>query len=84
MEGNPVFVDGGMVSVPTFRWYNPKGEWFPENEGTLPNIKIENTPTSLAEGKDLQLETAVKVLLKELKEHPVNLPERPPYSNFSL
>lgn len=84
MEGNPALVDGGMVTVPSFRWYNPKGEWFPENQGVLPNIKAHNTPTSLAKGEDLQLKIAAQTLLKELKEHPVKLPKRPVYSNFRL
>lgn len=37
-----------------------------ENFELEPDVKVENTPESLAEGRDLQLETAVKSLLKTL------------------
>jgi len=31
MSGAPQLIDGGTVTVPTFRMYDPDGKWFKEN-----------------------------------------------------
>ena len=38
ISGAPSLVDGGGVTVPTFRMYDPKGEWFAEGHGVEPDI----------------------------------------------
>src|SRR5262249_45248578 len=37
LSDNPVLIDGGTVSVPTFRMYSVRGEWFPEGHGVDPD-----------------------------------------------
>ncbi len=79
--GVPSLIDGGFLTVPSFRMYNPDGTWFKEGHGVDPDIKVVDNPTLLAKGTDPQLKTAVKVILNELKKHPYRMPKQPPYEN---
>ena len=60
ISGAPALVDGGGVTVPTFRMYDPKGQWFAEGHGVDPDIAVDEDPTELAKGSDPQLERAIK------------------------
>jgi tricorn protease len=78
ISGAPLLVDGGGVTVPTFRMYDPDGHWFAEGHGVEPDITVEEDPSQLARGQDPQLEKAVEEVLARLKrEKPA--PERPSY-----
>ncbi len=79
ITGAPPLIDGGRVTVPTFRMYSTEGEWFPEGHGVDPDIEVVNDPGMLAKGRDLQLERAVEEALRLLKTHPPVRPKRPPY-----
>lgn len=67
ITGAPGLIDGGGVTAPTFRMYNPDGTWFPEGHGVEPDIEVNEDPSALAKGIDPQLKKAVEVLLEELK-----------------
>ncbi len=73
-------VDGGVVTMPDFGFWNPKtAVWDVENHGVDPDIEVENTPDSMVSGRDLQLERAIAWELEQLKTNPpVKLP-RPAY-----
>ncbi len=78
ISGAPSLIDGGMITVPTFRMLNPDGTWFAEGHGVDPDIKVVDNPTEMAKGNDPQLEKAVNVLMDELKnwkKYPPELPE---------
>ncbi len=78
VSGSPALVDGGGVTVPTFRMFDPKGNWFAEGHGVEPDIKVDEDPTALAKGSDPQLERAIKEVMDRLaKEQPK--PSRPTY-----
>lgn len=51
--------------IPEIGYRTAEGTYL-ENSELEPDIKVENTPETLAEGKDLQLEAAVQSLLKTL------------------
>ena len=74
ISGAPSLIDGGNVTVPTFRMYNPDGSWFKEGHGVDPDILVNEDPESLAKGKDVQLDRAIKEvmdsLLKNTTLHP--------------
>ncbi len=78
ISGAPQLVDGGFVTVPTFRMFDPKGEWFAEGHGVDPDIKVEDDPTALARGTDPQLERAIQEAMKAVAKLPPP-PARPPY-----
>jgi tricorn protease len=79
ISGVPALIDGGRVTVPTFRMYNPDGTWFKEGHGVDPDIEVDDDPTQLAKGIDPQLEAGIREVMKLLKEHPPVWPKQPPY-----
>lgn len=79
ISGSPSLVDGGSVTVPTFRMYDPDGKWFAEGHGVEPDIKVIEDPTQMAKGIDPQLEKAIDEVLRLLKENPPVSPEQPSY-----
>ncbi len=78
ISGAPQLIDGGTVTVPTFRMYDPDGKWFLEGHGVDPDIEVKEDPTSLAKGGDGQLEKAIEVVLESLKNNGYKKPEHPP------
>jgi tricorn protease len=81
ISGVPGLIDGGIVTVPTFRMYSPKGEWFAEGHGVDPDVRVVDDPTALARGHDPQLEKAVQVVEEELRTNPPPSPNRPAYQD---
>ncbi|HEY2804848.1 MAG TPA: PDZ domain-containing protein [Gemmatimonadales bacterium] len=81
ISGNPPLVDGGNVTVPTFRQYDLQGHWFPEGHGVDPDILVVDDPTQLARGVDPQLERGIQEVMRLLAEHPFTPPTRPAPEN---
>ncbi len=78
-SGVPPLIDGGFVTVPSFRFYDPDGKWFKEGHGVDPDIKVDENHTELAKGKDPQLEKAIEWINKQLKENPYVKPKHEPF-----
>jgi tricorn protease len=77
--GFPGLMDGGGVTAPNLAFWDV-GEGFGiENVGIPPDIEVEQTPKDVIEGRDPQLEAAIKVVMDELKANPPAKPKRPPY-----
>ena len=70
LSGNPPLVDGGTLTVPTFRFLTTEGKWAVENEGVSPDIEVIDAPDALARGEDPSLERGVKYLLDQLQKNP--------------
>ncbi len=66
ITGAPSLIDGGYVTVPTFRMYDPDGTWFKEGYGVDPDIKVPENPGELAQGRDGQLEKAIEWIKGQL------------------
>ncbi len=79
ISGAPDLIDGGSVTVPTFRMYDPSGKWFAEGHGVDPDIEVPEDPSKLARGDDTQLDAAVQEALKEIQAREPLAPKRPPY-----
>ncbi len=79
IRGYRPLIDGGYVTTPEFSIYNLKSEWTIENHGVDPDITVHETPKLVMEGKDPQIDEAVKYLLNEIKKNPKKLPPMPPY-----
>ncbi len=67
----PTFIDGGSMIAPRGGFFTREGKWAVENEGTAPDIDVENWPKDVIAGHDAQLERAVAEALRMLKEKPV-------------
>jgi tricorn protease len=70
LSGNPSLMDGGSISIPTFRFLTKDGKWAVENEGVHPDIEVVDRPELVAIGEDPTLKKAVEVLLEDLKNNP--------------
>jgi tricorn protease len=81
LSGAPGLVDGGALTVPTFRMYDPSGTWFAEGHGVDPDIAVDEDPSQLARGTDPQLERAIQEVMGQIRQHPPTPPKRPPYQN---
>ncbi len=76
--GFPEFIDGGSVTAPNLAFYTEDG-FRVENEGVAPDIEVEQWPELIIKGHDPQLEKAIEIALKELKENPPKKVQRPAY-----
>jgi tricorn protease len=81
ISGAPPLIDGGGVTVPTFRQYSPRGEWFQEGHGVDPDIRVVDDPTQLARGVDPQLERGIQEAVRLIGEKGFVWPKHPPIEN---
>ncbi|MBE0653027.1 MAG: PD40 domain-containing protein [Bacteroidales bacterium] len=73
-------VDGGALTAPDNAIFDPvKGEWIGENVGIPPDIAVRQDAVSLAEGRDPQLERAIREALQLVNKNEINIivPEFP-------
>jgi tricorn protease len=79
ISANPSLIDGGFLSVPFFRVFTPEGEWRVENEGVAPDLEVPLDPLAVNAGNDVQLDTAIAEVLRQLKSSPqIPLKSAPP------
>lgn len=78
ISGVPGLIDGGGVTVPTFRMYNPDGTWFMEGHGVDPDIAVPEDLSAMAKGIDPQLQKAIEEIKNEIKTKGYQKPPRPP------
>jgi tricorn protease len=74
----PPFIDGGSMIAPRGGFFTRENKWAVENEGTPPDIDVENWPKEVIAGHDPQLERAVQEAMRLLKEHPVDRASKEP------
>ncbi|WP_299211028.1 S41 family peptidase [uncultured Aquimarina sp.] len=76
--GFPEFIDGASVTAPNVAIWTEDG-FIVENVGVAPDIEVEQLPSEVIKGKDPQLEKAIEIALKELKNNPPKERKRPQY-----
>lgn len=72
-------MDGSGLTAPDYRIYNEQGKWVVENEGVEPDIVIEQNSLELSKGIDTQLMKGVEILLQQIRDNPVKMPEHQPF-----
>ncbi len=77
ISGVPSLIDGGSITVPSFRIYNPSGEWFKEGHGVDPDIEVREDLGAMANGTDPQLERAKTEIKNLLQTKGFTAPGRP-------
>lgn len=70
-------IDNGSVEQSNNAFYGKEGKWLVENHGADPDIYIENDPQSILDGKDNQMDKAIEVLKKQIKDDPFVFPSKP-------
>ena len=79
ISGYPDMIDGGGITAPSFRIYNPDGTWFKEGHGVDPDIEVSEDLGAMAKGVDPQLERAIVEIKTLLKTKGYTAPKIPPY-----
>ncbi|UCF67053.1 MAG: PD40 domain-containing protein [Acidobacteriota bacterium] len=72
-------IDGGGLSAPDYRIYDPDGKWIVENVGVEPDIVVDLHPEEMKRGHDAQLIKAIEVLMDEIREDPRPWPQHEPF-----
>ncbi|MGV3528246.1 MAG: S41 family peptidase [Flavisolibacter sp.] len=78
ISGLPPLIDGGSITSPSFRMYNPDGTWFKEGHGVDPDIPVDEDLGAMAKGVDPQLERAIAEIKTLLKTKGFEKPAPPP------
>ena len=70
----PNLADGATVTVGEFGQFKEDGTWMIEGHGIEPDVVVDNAPRATFDGRDNQLETAVRMLQERIGEKPMTLP----------
>jgi tricorn protease len=84
INGQYSLADGSGTTQPEYSFWFKDVQWGVENYGTDPDIEVDIKPQDYAKGKDPQLDTALDVVLDELKKNPVKRPKFDKRPNLSL
>jgi tricorn protease len=79
LSSSNVLVDRGLASAAETGVYSPEGEWLIEGHGVDPDIVVDNPPHETFQGRDAQLEAAIRHLRELIAKDPVEVPRHPPY-----
>ncbi|MGE3109938.1 MAG: PDZ domain-containing protein [Phycisphaerales bacterium] len=77
ISGNPRFIDGGSITVPTFGFFELDGTWGVEGHGVDPDMVVVDDPSLMVSGGDPQLDAAIAHLTDELKTRRFVPPQKP-------
>jgi tricorn protease len=72
-------IDGGGLTAPDYRIYDPDGKWVVENVGVQPDIVIDLHASEMARGHDAQLMKGVEVLMENIQRNPQTWPKHEPF-----
>jgi tricorn protease len=70
-------VDGTRITIPQLAFTFDQLGWGVENYGVDPDVEVDITPADWAQGRDPQLETAVRLALEALDKQPAASPPDP-------
>jgi tricorn protease len=84
LSANNFLVDRGIATAAELGVYGPEGKWLIEGHGVDPDIVVDNLPHASFEGKDAQLEEALRYLEEEIRKDPRPVPKAPPYPDKSF
>jgi tricorn protease len=79
ISGVPDLIDGGSITAPSFRMFNPDGTWFKEGHGVDPDIPVDEDLGAMAKGTDPQLERGISEIKQLLKNKGYQPPAVPAY-----
>lgn len=83
LSSSNFLVDGGIATAAEVGVYGPEGQWLIEGHGVDPDIVVDNLPHETFNGRDAQLEAAIKYLQEKIAAEPVDVPKAPPHPNKS-
>ena len=84
LSSSNFLADRGIATAAELGVYGPEGKWLIEGHGVDPDIVVDDLPHATFEGKDAQLDEAVRYLEQEIKQDPTPVPKNPPYPDKSF
>jgi tricorn protease len=79
LSSSNVLVDNGIATAAEFGVYGPEGQWLIEGRGVEPDVVVDNLPRATFDGKDEQLDAAIRHLEERIREQPVEDPPPPAF-----
>jgi len=79
LSGSNYLMDRGVTTAAENGVFGPEGKWLIEGHGVDPDIVVDNLPNATFNGKDAQLEAAVKYLEDLIRKEPIPAIPVPPY-----
>ncbi|MEM8895094.1 MAG: S41 family peptidase [Bacteroidota bacterium] len=84
LNGANRLTDNGRAGAPMHGVYGSEGEWLIEGHGFVPDIELDNLPHATFNGKDAQLDAAIKLLQEKIAKDPRDVPPVPDYPDKSF
>jgi len=84
LSASNFMADKGIATTGENGVFGPEGKWLIEGHGVDPDMVVDNLPHATFEGKDAQLDAAVKYLQQLIREKPVPFPAPPKYPDKSF
>jgi len=79
LTGSNLLADRGVATAAEDGVFGPEGKWLVEGHGVDPDFVVDNLPFATFNGKDAQLEAAIRELQELIRKQPVTVPSPPPY-----
>jgi tricorn protease len=76
LSASNTLADNGIATAAESGVYGPEGRWLIEGHGVDPDIVVDNLPRATFDGRDEQLDAAVRYLQEKIRTEPV--PDVPP------
>ena len=71
LSSSNVLVDNGIATAAETGVYGPEGQWLIEGHGVDPDVVVDNPPRATYDGRDAQLDAAIRHLEDRLRDKPV-------------
>jgi tricorn protease len=84
LSGDNYQADHGVATAAEMGVYGPEGKWLIEGHGVDPDVVVDNLPHATFTGGDAQLQAAMDLLKKEIKDDPRPVPKTPGYPDKSF
>jgi tricorn protease len=84
LTGSNTLADRGVATAAEIGVFGPEKQWLIEGHGVEPDVVVDNPPNATFNGRDLQLEAAIKHLDALIKTKPVPDPVVPSYPDKTL
>lgn len=79
LSANNVLLDNGIATAAESGVYGPEGQWLIEGHGVDPDIVVDNLPRATFDGKDEQLDAAMRYLEERIRAEPIKDVPTPPF-----
>jgi tricorn protease len=79
LSSSNVLVDHGIATAAESGVYGPEGQWLIEGHGVDPDVVVDDLPRATFDGKDEQLDAAVRYLEEQIREKPVKVVPPPAF-----